>query len=249
MNTVQKNVKRRLASRSGSAVKAGQKDPVMSKREANKLDKLQRIRRAAEELFTTRGFDDSTMRDIAAHADIALGTLFLYASNKRDLLFLIANDAMEDTCTKAARLVSEKESLIDNFMTICALHYRLVGSQPQLFKLVLREQLFYDSGAQAIRANRNRARLLHLIADIVEIAYKRGEIDLPQPPDFIAWVLFGLLQAGIRRWIALETHDLSEGLQQLWAAVALTLNGVSKKDFPDVASSASMRRLLSRAVD
>ena len=61
-------------------------------RERNKLDKLRRIKKAARELFIARGFDDTTTREIAARAGVGMGTVFLYADNKRDLLFLTAND-------------------------------------------------------------------------------------------------------------------------------------------------------------
>ncbi len=48
-------------------------------RESNKLQKLRRIKSAAAALFTEKGFDAATTRDIARRARVAKGTLFLYA--------------------------------------------------------------------------------------------------------------------------------------------------------------------------
>ena len=45
------------------------------KREANKIDKLNRIKRAARELFMTIGYDEATTRKIATKAGVALGTV------------------------------------------------------------------------------------------------------------------------------------------------------------------------------
>ena len=56
------------------------------------LSKLRRIKDAARELFIAKGFDDTTTREIAQRASVGIGTLFIYADNKRDLLFLVAND-------------------------------------------------------------------------------------------------------------------------------------------------------------
>ena len=56
-------------------------------RARNKLDKLRRIKEAAQSLFIAKGFDDTTMREIAVRAGVGLGTIFLYAKDKRDLLF------------------------------------------------------------------------------------------------------------------------------------------------------------------
>src|SRR5262245_44638568 len=58
-------------------------------RARKKRDKLERLRAAAWELFATKGFDATTTREIAERAGVATGTLFLYAKDKPDLLFLV----------------------------------------------------------------------------------------------------------------------------------------------------------------
>jgi AcrR family transcriptional regulator len=73
----------------------------LRQRERNKLDKLRRIKAAARELFREQGYDNATTREIARRADVGLGTLFSYASDKRDLLFLIYND-MQEALTRMA---------------------------------------------------------------------------------------------------------------------------------------------------
>ena len=67
-----------------------------SRRELNKQDKLRRIKAAARALFIGRGYDETSMREIAQRAGVALGTPFSYAADKRDLLFLAVNEELED---------------------------------------------------------------------------------------------------------------------------------------------------------
>lgn len=215
----------------------------LGKREANKADKLKRIREAAEALFTERGYDDTTMREIARQAKVALGTLFLYASNKRDLLFLIANETMEDAVDEAARRASPGTPLIENFVILSVLHLRIFGARAALFRLVLRELLFYDTGEQGERATHNRARLLRLIEGWVVKAHERGEIELPQPPDFIAWLLFSVMQAEIRRWIVLPSPDVGEGIGHCWASAALVLNGFARAPIAAKADAGDVARI------
>src|SRR5882762_5109341 len=82
--------------------------PPLGLRERSKLDKLKRIKSAARELFLLRGYDEATTREIARIADVALGTLFAYAVDKRDLLYLIVNDDLEAMTAAAAESFSPR---------------------------------------------------------------------------------------------------------------------------------------------
>src|SRR5690348_2549407 len=75
-----------------------QDGPVTSlgPRARGKLDKRERIRQAATELFLERGYDAATTKEIAERAGIATGTLFLYARDKADLLCLVMHDRLAE---------------------------------------------------------------------------------------------------------------------------------------------------------
>ena len=81
-------------------------------RARNKLDKLRRIKEAAQTLFVAKGFDETTMREIAVRAGVGLGTIFLYAKDKRDLLFLTINEPLEQI-TEEAENVFDPEGAFD----------------------------------------------------------------------------------------------------------------------------------------
>ena len=85
-------------------------------REKNKIEKLQRIREAARELFVKKGFDETTTREIAVRAGVGIGTVFTYAENKRDLLFLVANDDLDEVTRRAEASVSDDASCLENFL-------------------------------------------------------------------------------------------------------------------------------------
>lgn len=217
---------------------------TLGRREANKLDKLNRVKWAARELFTTVGYDEATTRQIAKKAGVALGTVFTYATTKRDLLFLVSNDLLDEARHLAEASFQRNRSIQHNFVAFCAVFYQVLHAQPELSKLVLRELLFYDSGIHSVRALANRARTLKSIEALVVNAQQRGEIRLPESPDFIAWLLFSLFQAENRRWLALERHDFSEGLSHLWSSVATVLNGISVQPVSQKPSGALLRRII-----
>jgi AcrR family transcriptional regulator len=214
------------------------------RRAANKLDKLNRVKEAARELFTTVGYDEATTRQIAQRAGVALGTVFNYATTKRDLLFLVSNDLLDEARALAATSTRPGRSLAENFLTFGAIFYRVWYTQPELSKLVFRELLFYESGIHADRAMANRAGTLRTIEVMVAAAHQRGEIALPQPAAFVAWVLFSIFQAENRRWLAQEPRELAEGLTHLWGSAALVLGSLGARPLPKRPPPALLRRLV-----
>src|SRR5215467_2982206 len=94
-------------------------------------------RRCGWKLFIANGYDEASTRQIAVRAGVALGTLFLYAANKRDLLFLVVNDELEDVAAKAAVAVRTDVTLVDNLLTAFRLLYEFFGREPDLSRLTL----------------------------------------------------------------------------------------------------------------
>src|SRR5215813_13377117 len=145
-------------------------------RERNKLNKLRRIKSAARELFVAKGFDDTTTREIAIRAGVGIGTIFVYAANKRDLLFLIVNDELDKIEQMAEAAVAESASLLDNLLRVARIHYEFFAQQPALSRLVLREMVFYESGTQAGRFQKTRERLIDLLGRIAATAMAQKTI-------------------------------------------------------------------------
>jgi len=66
--------------------------PVIGRRERNKQQKLDRIVTAARALFYAQGYKKTTTQQIAHAAQVASGTLFLYAKTKEELLLLVFHE-------------------------------------------------------------------------------------------------------------------------------------------------------------
>ena len=194
-------------------------------RERNKTDKLRRIKAAARDLFLLKGFDEATTREIAARAGVGIGTVFTYAENKRDLLFLVANDELEALTAKGEAGVAPDRPCLDNLLRFFGIHYAYYGRQPELSRMMLREMTFYDSGRQASRFQHNRERIIRIIGGIVATAQRTGELRSREQPDFIGWVLFCVYQVELRRWL-LTREPLAAGMRQLERALVLFMAGL-----------------------
>lgn len=194
-------------------------------RSRNKLEKLRRIKESAQNLFVAKGFDDTTMREIAVLAGVGLGTIFLYAKNKRDLLFLTINEPLEIVIQHAEDAVDPKATLIENLISVAKPHYRFFGQQPALARLALREMIFYESGAQAAPFQKTRDRLIRLFGHVIELAIAKQKIAPNEPSLFAGWTVFCIFQVELRRWLANDVTDINSGLSELKRALALLIAG------------------------
>src|SRR5262245_52281461 len=134
----------------------------LRQRERNKLDKLRRIKAAARELFLEQGYDSATTREIARRADVGLGTLFSYASDKRDLLFLIYNDLQDDLTAAAFGRRTSSRTFLGQVMTSFAPYYRFFAQEPEFMRYVLRELTFYSHGRQSARFQAGREQIIKI---------------------------------------------------------------------------------------
>lgn len=199
--------------------------PTAGQRERNKTDKLQRIREAARELFVRKGFDETTTREIAIRAGVGIGTVFTYAENKRDLLFLIANADLENVTREAEADLRKSASCLENLLGLFQRHYRFFAKQPALSRLLLREMTFYDSGYQASRFQRTRENNIRIAGDIVRLAIENRTLRTREDPEFVGWVAFCIFQVELRRWLMNKKLSLPAGMARLERALRLCMTG------------------------
>lgn len=207
------------------------KEPVAvrnGRRELNKEDKLRRIKDAARKLFIANGYDEASTRQIAVDAGVALGTLFLYAANKRDLLFLVVNDDLEKVADRAAAAVRPDASLIDNLLAVFRPNYEFFGKEPRLSRLTLREMMFYESGPQAKRFLATRHKLIDLCRDCVQIAQERNEIKTGDRYRRAGEVLFAIFQIEVRKWLTARRSNVEDGLRSLREALEVVITGLAR---------------------
>lgn len=67
---------------------------IAERKEREKQQRREEIMQAAEEVFFSKGFEKSTMDDVAEKAELSKGTLYLYFKSKEDLHMAVARKAI-----------------------------------------------------------------------------------------------------------------------------------------------------------
>ena len=201
----------------------------MGLREKKKLETRERIRAAAAELFTRHGYGAATMRQIAARAHVGLGTLFNYAEDKRDLVFLIFNEELNAITDVALAAPRAGQPLAQQLLAVFAVHYRWLAAQPALARILLQELTFYSSGKQAATFHSIRKRLIDGVEALILAAQERGEIQIREKPALIARHVFFTYSASLRWWIAAPHPDPEAGIRDLKRLLALQVDGLKAR--------------------
>jgi AcrR family transcriptional regulator len=195
-------------------------------REQNKLDKRQRIRAAARELFSKHGYESATLRQIARRAHVGLGTLFNYAQDKRDLVFLIFNEELAAVTEQALKAADSSSRLVDQLTAIYKPHYQYFSENPPLSRILLKELTFYSEGKQAATFHEIRERLISGIEKIVWAAQREQRIRSREDPATVARHIFFVCSGAIRWWIARLNPSPRDGLADLRRLLELEVNGL-----------------------
>ncbi|MGA7872591.1 MAG: TetR/AcrR family transcriptional regulator [Candidatus Binatus sp.] len=76
-------------------------------RHRQKRERERRIVQAAEKLFASKGYPEAAMEDVAAHAGLAVGTIYNYFSSKSALLLAIVRRETEALLARGQKILDD----------------------------------------------------------------------------------------------------------------------------------------------
>lgn len=174
----------------------GTREP--GRREANKADKQRRIRQAARELFSARGYSSVTTQEVADLAQVGTGTLFRYAKSKGELLCMFANEDL--------RLIVETPPAtghpLDDLITLCEPLFVALESQPENIVAYHRQTLFGEPGPHREAAQQILRDLRDSIGQILarHVAGGAGPDDLSGRAQTVFDIMYmSIVRSGVDR--------------------------------------------------
>lgn len=171
-------------------------------REALVQERRQQIARAALEVFSARGYDEATVREIARRAGLAEGTVYLYFRSKRDLLLAawerLATSALLPTLRRAEAVAPGAEEDVLTRMFSDQFHTLL--RHGAFFRLVMHRADVDPEFRRRVR--RRAAEFLAEVTGIVGRAVQRGAL-----ADLDAEVVVRALSALIRGLVLFDRYD------------------------------------------
>jgi AcrR family transcriptional regulator len=196
-------------------------------RERNKREKLRRIKAAAYELFSEKGFDDATVSEIAKRARVGFGTCFAYARDKRDMLFLLFAEDLADINERPFGLIDRTQPLIDRLIAVFAPNYELFEKNPPLSRLLLREWTFTLSDQTYRSSVPDRGAYIGRLANLIADAQADGWVTPHASSELIAEMLYATYTGAVRQWLRATDPAAPAGIATLRAMLELQISGIA----------------------
>lgn len=237
------------AAHRGQPGNEGEQNAQLGLRARGKLEKLRRIKKAAREIFREKGFEAATTREIAARADVAYGTLFIYARDKRDLLMMLVNDDLDALTEPAFGAASREGPLIDQVLTFFRPRFEYWAQRPEFSRYAVWEMFEFvthggDTGAQAARFRARRSQLVSRLAELVKRKQAAGRIEKAEDAETIAWLFMAIYLSENRKWLEAQKPDIRVVKDRLRRLLKLAIKGIALNS-SECGGTASRRRIVS----
>lgn len=157
------------------------------------VDSRQEILRTAARLFQQRGYDATSMNDVAAALKLSKGGLYHHFQSKDEILFEIMNHAMEMTQERVIAPVRAIADPVERLRALIRLHIEVVLSARDREITVMLHENHPLPPTLRKRINQRKKEYVHfvesLIADVQRTRAAKGAVS----PRAAAFALLGMI--------------------------------------------------------
>lgn len=154
--------------------------------------KREKICDVAAKLFVKKGFERTSIRDIAVAGGFNSASLYYYFEDKEDILYDILIKIMNDSLEQLANIKESDLSLKEKLHAVIQLHTRVYGVDPVKGSLIVFNQKSL-SGEHWEELKGKQANYKEIVVSILDDLKKQGTVgDLNTT--VAAFALFGMIQ-------------------------------------------------------
>jgi AcrR family transcriptional regulator len=131
---------------------------------------------AARELFDTHGYEGTTVREIARHAGVAVGSVFTTFASKGEILSEVMQERVEPLYAELDRVTPHlRGSTTDRLRTMFAVHFEFESRHVRLFLSHIAAAYDWTLSPEARPFGRN-ARLQNIIREMLAKGVADGDV-------------------------------------------------------------------------
>ena len=117
----------------------------LSKSEEKRIEARNQIMRASLKLFYTKGYEDTTTRDIIREAGILNGSLYNRFRSKDSILSSIVSDALADVLEGSEKLFARENDMVKSLALPMAVQLYIASRSPNLAGMIYHASLSWEA--------------------------------------------------------------------------------------------------------
>lgn len=158
---------------------------TLSRKERERLTRESEVLSAAEKLFTRKGYENTTMDEIAKEAEFTKRTLYQYFISKENLFYAVIINGVKQLISYVEEEMAAGKTGLGKIQGMRAASYRFVKEFPDIYRLMNYTQ-YIKSDPQKIpnyhEMTKLNSRLFSCFHQVIDEGLKDGSIR----PDFNA---------------------------------------------------------------
>ncbi|MCL7488639.1 MAG: TetR/AcrR family transcriptional regulator [Desulfobulbaceae bacterium] len=144
-------------------------------REQKKKQTREAILAAALQLFTRKGYENTSIDELARRAGIGKGTIYSYFQSKSQIFLAFCEEQLEYVYNELAVKSDSRTSLIDQLLTLFMGEFRFINRNKEFGRILMRETVF-PKDLTGARSRELDNKYIDLLMPLLKEAQKRGEL-------------------------------------------------------------------------
>lgn len=194
-------------------------------REQKKKETMDAIKAAAVRLFTEKGFEQTSIEDIASEAGIGKTTVYGYFSTKAEIFKDYCFDEFKKTFETVRENGFVERPLVDNLTDFFILQFKFVTSNRELGRQLLREMTFPAMVDE--KAKQHDQHYFDILGRFFQIAVEKGEICHRDDDRFVIYHFYALYLGILAGWYTGYVNDHEEAEHSMRTLFQQAIEGIA----------------------
>jgi len=186
-------------------------------------DTRRKIYEAAMEMFREKGFEETTMRDIAAKAGVALGGAYYYFSSKDAIVLAFYREMQETSTPLVGGALTDKKKLKERIRAVLDQRLKLLAPNRKFCAALFRHA---PDGADPLSPFSEESRLIRDAAiEQMRVAIEGGDVKIPSDlKPRLPYLLWLYQMALIMFWLYDRSPDQERTQRLMEKSLGLLVN-------------------------
>ncbi len=186
-------------------------------REQKKRKTRSAIMEAAVRLFSERGFEKTSIEQLARAAGIGKGTIYSYFQTKTEIFHAFCEDELDFIHSELLTKTNPDSPLIEQLMILYMGEFSLIAENKEFGRLMM-QQMVFPVETEHAKTREIDDRWLALVFSLYRRAQERNELRRDIDLLYIAGHFYGLYIMAVSAWYSgrIQTEEVGSGMRLLF---------------------------------